>query len=125
MADDELKIYPGGQISFGGGGDLQDATSASFDVKNNSKLVHTLRLSPAGVQKGVLEATGTIDLVVSEDGPEREYVAKAMSGEKVSALYKFALLDVSFNGVIDGVSGELKTGEASTMKVTLVGKISL
>ena len=122
MSDGELKRFPGGSVQIGNG-DLQDAYEASFSLKRNVKLQHTLRASPAGKTIGNHECTGTIALYVPEEGPERDLIQMAIDGDDVAIRYKAPGQTAVFEGAIDAADLALKAGEATDLKINVIGRL--
>ncbi len=121
MSDDFIN-YPSGQIQIGAG-DLQDAIGGEFTIENNAKVQHTLRKNAAGYTIGTVEASGTIDSIFSEKGPEKEYVQMAAKGKPVAIRYKMPLISGNFTGVSKTCKVTLKTGDAIACNFSVVGKI--
>ncbi len=124
MADSELVDYPGGQVQLGNG-DLQHATGAKFAWKNNAKLQHTLRKNAAGITIGNHECTGGIETIIPAEGPEREFLQKAIRGERVQIRYKAPGLTAVFEGVIDAGDLDMATGEAVKLNINVLGSLSI
>jgi hypothetical protein len=124
MADQELVNYPGGQVQMGSG-DLQHATAARFSFDNGAKLQHTLRKNAAGYTIGVHEATGDVETIVPQDGPEREFLQKAIKGEPVQLRYKAPGLTATFEGIIKTGSIDMATGEAVKLNISIIGKLTI
>ena len=72
MADGEQKRYPQAFLAQGNG-DFVSCTNFSIKTTNNAKQIHTLREKGSGFTLGKTESTVSADLVVSEDGPERNF----------------------------------------------------
>jgi len=122
MAAEELLQYTNGQIQQGA--DLQSAVGADFTIENNAKLQHTLRRNAAGIIIGVVDVSGSIDIVVDETGLEKEWLQMVLGGRAVKLRYKLPLLTGNFDGFAKTAAVTLKTGEAVTVKISVVGKIA-
>ena len=120
MSETVLPYYPRGQISLGAG-DLTQVTDIKFDFKRNTKLKHTLKKSPSGKVLGVREVTGSFDVIVDEDGPEREYFARVDSGEEVNMRLKLPGVTKNFVGCLTDLSGELPLDDAVKLTVSFAG----
>jgi hypothetical protein len=120
---EEYVNYPSGQIQMGSG-DLQDAISGDFTIENNAKNVHTLRRNAAGYVIGVVDASGNLSVVVSENGPEKEYVQMVNAGRPVAMRYKMPLISGNFTGVAKTAKVAFKVGEAIQLDFSVIGKIT-
>jgi len=122
MADSELKRHPRGQIALGAG-ELQQATLGDFTFTNNAKLKHTLRKTPSGVVLGTRECSGTIEVNLDEDGPERDWIGLVESGESKNFRFKMPLLTRTIEGVCSSVNAKLPLDDAVTLTISFVGKL--
>lgn len=122
MADQELKRYPRGQIAIGNG-DLQQATLARFSFTNNGKLKHTLRKSPSGVVLGTRECTGSFELEIDEDGPEREVFDAIGEGTIQNFRFKMPTLTKTIEGIFTSVDVEEPLDDAVRFTVNFIGKL--
>lgn len=118
----EQKIYPRGQLAMENG-DLADAVNVKLDYTNNAKQVHTIRQKGAGVTMGVEEATLTFDLVVSEDGQERDWIKKAKAGSIEQCRMKVPGATLVVNGVVKQVGIELPLDDAIKQNIVFIGKL--
>ena len=122
MAAQELKRYPRGQIAIGNG-DLQQAVLARFTFTNNAKLKHTLRKTPSGFVLGTREATGSFDLEIDEDGPEREVFEAIRGGEIKNFRYKMPTITKTIEGIFVSVDVEEPLDDAVKFTVNWIGKL--
>lgn len=123
MADNEQLIYPRGRIALDSG-DLIDVTNVKLDLTNNSKQIHTLRRKGAGFTLGVEETTITFDVVVSEDGPERDYLAMIKQGQVKQVRIKVPTLTLTVEGTFKDLSFELPIDDAIKQSLTFIGKLT-
>lgn len=122
MPNTDLPKYPSGQISFGAG-KLAQATLARVDYSNGAALRHTLRFSPSGIVIGNREVGGALDIIISEDGLERDWITLAITGEVKQARFELPLQDVGILVVISRIEIEMRNGAEVTLRVSFVGKI--
>lgn len=117
MAD---KIYPRGRIAMDNG-DLIDVTNVKHDIKNNAKQVHTLRQKGSGVTLGLEETTVSFDAVVSEDGPERDYMKAIKKGTIKQLRIKIPGETITVIGVASSRSLELPIDDAIKYSIEFIG----
>jgi hypothetical protein len=115
------KIFPRGSIAMGTG-DLIDVTNIKVDHVNNAKQVHTIKQKGAGVTLGVEETTVSFDAVVSEDGPERDYLELLRAGTFKQIRIKIPGETISVNGVVSALSKELPLDAEIKFSITFIGK---
>jgi hypothetical protein len=119
---DEQKLFPRGQIALGNG-DLIDVTNIKMSLTTNMKLVHTIRQRNAGFTQGNYETTITLDMVVSEDGPERDYVKDIRKGTVRQLRIKIPGVTFTVNGAFASLDLEVPTDGEITMSLTFMGKL--
>ena len=121
MATEPQKIYPRGFIAMDSG-DLIDVTNVKHDIVNNAKQVHTIRQTGAGVTLGVEETTISFDAVVSEDGPERDYLRFLKRGTLKQIRIKIPGETISINGIFTTRGMELPLDSEIKFSLTFIGK---
>lgn len=121
MATEPQKIYPRGFIAMDSG-DLIDVTNVKHDITNNAKQVHTIRQKGAGVTLGVEETTISFDAVVSEDGPERDYLRFLKTGTIKQIRIKIPGETISVNGIFSTRGMELPLDAEIKFSLTFIGK---
>lgn len=117
----EQKLFPRGQVAMDTG-DLADAVNVKIDTTNNAKQVHTIRQKGAGVTLGVEETTVTLDLLISEDGPERNWIKLLKNGTIKQLRIKVPGETYTVNGVVKQVGIELPIDDAIKQNVVFIGK---
>lgn len=117
---DEQKIYPRGRIALESG-DLIDVTNVKIDHTNNAKQVHTIRQKGAGITMGVEETTVSYDIVVSEDGLERDYINFVKRGRIKQLRMKVPGETITVNGVFQSQSYELPLDDSIKLSMTFIG----
>lgn len=122
MANDELKLYPTGQIGFGAG-NLKEATLGRWSFTNGANLRHSLAKTPAGFTLGNYEVTGTIEFEVSETGLERSVIDDVNAGVRRQFRFKDAVDTYEITGVINQVDWEASRGEAIRVTANFIGKL--
>ena len=122
MADQELLNFPRGQIAIGNG-DLQQAASASFTTTNNGKLVHTLRRSPAGVVLGTREGSGSIEMVVDENGLELEVFDRINNGSILNFRFKIPQSTKVIEGILTNADVSLPVDDVVGVTLAFVGRL--
>lgn len=123
MADTEQLIYPRGRIALDSG-DLIDVTNVKLDTTNNAKQVHTLRRKGAGVTLGTHETTISFDVVVSEEGLERDYLSMVKRGTIKQLRIKVPGETINAEGVFKDLSFELPLDDAIKQSLTFIGKLT-
>jgi hypothetical protein len=121
---DLLPYYPKGRIALGNG-DLYDVENVKITIKNGAKLKHTLRRSPSGVVKGVLESELNFEGIVSEAGYERDYIGKILNGTVTQLRIKVPGETITFTGVPTERSQELPLDDAIKFTVNWIGAVSV
>lgn len=116
----EQKIYPRGQVAIGNG-DLIGATNIKVSTTNNAKQVHTIRRKGSGITFGVEETTITLDLVVSEDGEDRDWLLDLKKGNIKQLRVKVPGRTMTVNGAIKQDDLELPLDDAIKQTITFVG----
>jgi|ERR1044071_2362548 hypothetical protein len=120
-ANDDFKQYPRGYIAMDNG-DLLDVTDVKIRQKRANKIKHTIRVEGAGKVKGPEETELSFDAIVSEDGPERDYLTLLKNGKIKVIRYKIAGETASIKGTVDERSLELPLEDAVKYSITFSGK---
>ena len=118
----EQKLYPRGRIAMDSG-DLIDVTNVKFGTTNNAKQVHTIRQKGAGVTMGTEESTVSFDIVVSEDGLERDYVQLVKKGTIKQLRLKIPGATLTYNGVYRKFDGELPLDDTIKLSLEFIGHL--
>lgn len=119
----EQLLYPRGRIALSNG-DLVDCTNVKIEQTNNSKQVHTLAKKGAGITQGNEETTVSFDLVVSENGPERDWLSFLKKGLIKQVRLKLPGLTITVNGVVKQLSTDMPLDDAIKQSVTFIGHTS-
>lgn len=117
---DEQKLYPRGRIALDNG-DLMDVTNIKFDHTNNAKQVHTIRKKGAGITMGVEESTVSFDIVVSEDGLERNYINMVKRGRIKQVRIKVPGETMTINGVFKDQSYDIPLDDSIKLTMNFIG----
>lgn len=120
MSGEPLKKFPKGYMAMGNG-DLMDVTNIKTSDTNGAKVVHTIRRNGAGVTTGVRETSVSFDAVVSESGPERDYIGMLTRGEIKQVRIKVPGETITINGVFSQLDRELPLDSEIKYSLTLVG----
>lgn len=123
MADSNLPLFVKGQVSIGSG-QLQFSTTAKFSATNGAKLKHSMRRSPSGVVMGHNEITGSIELDVSADGPERDWWLMLSKGQLKQALFEAPKDDVALNIVVTGIDRDHPSDDAIHQTVNFIASLA-
>lgn len=123
MADSELKLYPRGQLSFGPG-DMAQVTSVRMSFTNSGKLKHTLKKSPSGKVLGNKEVSGSFDMEIDEDGPEREVFDRIRTGSDVNLRLKIPKVTKNIVVFLTSVDLDIPLDDAVKFTVNYLGKMS-
>jgi len=118
MAD--VLTYPRGQIALGAG-DLIDVINIKYDHSNGMKQIHTIRRKGAGVSPGVEETTVAFDMVISEEGAERDYFKLIKKGTISQLRLKIPGETITVNGAFSKRSIEMPLDDAIKKNVEFVG----
>ena len=121
MAAEQL-LYPRGRIATDSG-DLFDVTNVKIDLTNNAKQIHTIRQKGAGFTLGNEECTVSFDLVVSENGQERDWVGKLKKGTVTQLRLKVPGQTFTCNGAVKQVGIEMPLDDAIKQSVSFIGKM--
>ena len=116
------KLYPRGQVAHQSG-DLMDAINIKVTTTNNAKQIHTIRQRGAGVTIGNEETTVTMDLLISENGIERDWLKKLKTGKIEQVRIKVPGETITVNGVIKQSDLELPLDDAIKQSVTFIGHV--
>ena len=120
---DAYKFFPRGQVGIGAG-DLKQCENAKFDFKRNAKQKSTLAKPQAGYVFGNPEFTGSFDIIIDQDGPERDWIQKVKDGDLIQARFKAPTLTTGATILLDGVSCEFPVDDAIKYTVTFIGKMN-
>ena len=120
MSAEPQKLFPRGFIAMGNG-DLIQVTTVKIDTSNGAKQVHTIRQKGAGFTTGVEETTVSFDAVVSEDGPERDYLKMLKRGLIKQLRIKIPGETLSITGVVSTRSLELPLDAEIKYSITFIG----
>src|SRR4051812_22190387 len=122
MAAAEQKRYPQAFLAQGNG-DFMSCTNFSIKTTTNAKQIHTLREKGSGFTLGRTETTISADMVVSEDGPERNFYRDLLQGKPIQIRAKIPGGDVvTVNGVYSSVDLDAPLDDAVKISLSLVGK---
>jgi len=116
----EQLLYPRGRIALANG-DLVDCTNVKIDHTNNAKQVHTIAKKGAGITQGNEETTVSFDLVVSENGPERDWIAYLKRGLIKQIRLKLPGLTITVNGMVKQSSIDMPLDDAIKQSITFIG----
>lgn len=120
---EELKAHPRGQVHLNGT-QLMQATMGRFTAKNNAQLKHTLARSPNAIVTGNIEADGSIEIDVPEEGTEFDYIRLVTTGKKVSFQFEIPDQNVTVEGMFTSIEGELPLNDAVKFTLAWIGKVS-
>jgi hypothetical protein len=105
-----------------GNGDFVSAQSFTVNTTNNAKQVHTLREKGSGYTLGTEETNISVEMVVSDAGPEREFYRQLKEGEAVQLRIKIPGGDVFiFDGVYTGIDLDAALDDATKLSLKFVG----
>lgn len=119
--DDILRSYPTGQFALGKG-ELVQITSFEWDFTNNAKAVATLREKMSGVTTGSQPVTGSFEIVVPAEGPERDYFQLVESGSPQQGTVKIPGVTKALRLVISKIRGSITIEDGVKMTAEYVGK---
>ena len=115
-------LYPRGAIAMGNG-DLIDVTDVKIDTTNNAKQVHTIRQKGAGITLGTQETTISFNAVVSDEGPEADWLKLVKKGTIKQLRIKTPGETDTCNGVFQSTGKELPLDDAIKIALTFIGHL--
>lgn len=121
MAAEQL-LYPRGRIAMDNG-DLADVTNVKIDLTNNAKQIHTIRQKGAGYTLGTEECTVSFDLVISENGQERDWIGTCKKGTTKQVRLKVPGETFTVNGTVKQVGIEMPLDDAIKQSISFIGKM--
>ncbi len=119
----EQLLYPRGRIAMSTG-DLVDCTNVKIELTNNAKQIHTIAQKGAGITQGNQETSVTFDMVVSENGPERDFLGYLKQGLIKQLRLKLPGLTMTVNGMVKQISTELPLDDAIKQTITFIGRMT-
>jgi hypothetical protein len=114
------EFYPRGRLAVGPG-DLADVTNVKLDSTNNAKQVHTMKKKGAGITLGVEEHTLSFDLVVGENGEERDWYEQMKKGTIKQARVKVPGRTITIEGTVKTIGLELPLDDAIKQSIQVIG----
>jgi hypothetical protein len=104
-----------------GSGDLAKITNVKLDSTNNAKQVHTIKKKGAGITLGVEEHTLSFDIVVGEEGEERDWYEMLKRGQIKEARIKVPGRTITIEGAVKTIGLELPLDDTIKQSVQVVG----
>jgi hypothetical protein len=117
---DEQEFYPRGRLATGAG-DLLNITNVKLDSSNGAKQIHTIRRKGAGITLGVEEHKLSFDLVVGEQGEERDWYEQMKQGRIKQCRIKVPGRTITINGTVSAIGLELPLDDAIKQAISVVG----
>lgn len=125
MADTEQRFFPVGRIALDNG-DLIDAQKFNVTWTNNAKQQHTLRKRGAGFTEGVVETTVSFDVLISQDGLERDYITMAKNKLIKQLRMKFpGSLTIDVEGIFKDLTFDAPLDDATKVTCTFIGNMEV
>jgi hypothetical protein len=123
MADTDFVQFPSGSIALLNG-DLMDVTDFKIGTKKNNKMQATLR-RPRGAGKihGTEETTVTFTAVISETGPERDWLTYIQNNKILRLRYKVPGETATVTGSADARDLEGALDAAVKYSITFTGRL--
>src|SRR3954471_18049568 len=121
MAAEQL-LFPRGRIAMDSG-DLADVTNVKIDLTNNAKQIHTIKQKGAGYTLGTEETTVSFDLVVFENGQERDWIGTCKKGTTKQVRLKLPGMTITINGTVKQVGIEMPLDDAIKQSISFIGKM--
>lgn len=118
LPTEELIRFTPGQVAVGGG-KMRDATMADFEYVNNAKIIHVM--GGEGVVVGTKQASGNLKVLVSEQGPERDFFAMISKGSNQKLQYEIPTLNIEIEGVFNKLNGSIQVGTEVELSLSWVG----
>jgi hypothetical protein len=120
---DEYQQFPRGTVGFGSG-NLSTCTDAVVKIANNAKDVHVLQqLEAIGFVMGRVAVSGTFNLVIGEDGLERDVIEMVRKGKRKNFRFKDPSGATEIKGVLTECSKEYKLEDAISVPCSFIGKM--
>lgn len=117
------EFFPRGRLALGTG-DLTKITNVKLDTNNNAKQIHTIRIKGAGITLGVEESALSFDLVVGEEGEERDWYELVKKGTIKQLRVKIPGRTITIEGAVKTVGLELPLDDAIKQTIAAVGHMS-
>lgn len=114
------EFFPRGRLALGSG-DLMKITNVKLDSTNNAKQVHTIRIKGAGITLGTEEHTLSFDMVVGEDGEERDWYKMLKAGQIKQARIKVPGRTITIEGTSKTIGLELPLDAEIKQTVQFIG----
>ncbi len=120
---DDLPNFEKGRMVMNTG-DLMDVTDFDFEFKDDGKVLHTLRASPAGFVQGNIEASGSFNFLCHPDGPEFDWIKTIAKNVVKQLRFKFSGLTIAIIVKMNSLKITAKTDDAIQGTISWVGMMS-
>ncbi len=114
------EFFPRGRLATGAG-ELVDVTNVKLDSTNNAKQIHTMKRKGAGITLGTEEHTLSFDLVVGEEGEERDWYEQMKRGQIKQCRIKVPGRTITIEGTVKTIGLELPLDDAIKQSIQVIG----
>lgn len=115
-----IERYPDGYIAMGAS-DLVTATDIELSMKNDAKLVPTLRNKKGGIKLGNEETTVSFTSVVGEFGEEADWFKAVKKGTIKQIRVKIPGRTITVNGSFQQIDVSISGTEPISEKLSFIG----
>ena len=119
--NDDLKVFTKAAVALGNG-DLMDVTDAKIEQSRDVKLVHTMRVTAAGIFIGHEGTTFSCNAVCPTTGPERDYYQMLRTGRIKTVRVKIPGETFAIVGAVSKRVLELPEDAPIKYSIDFVGK---
>lgn len=105
------------------GSRARSATMASFQIVTGAKVKHTLAVQANGIVYGNAEAKVTIEVDISDEGPERDWISDLLSHKIRNVVFEIPKVGITFQVGVDSIDGKMPLDDAVNLTINCVGKV--
>ncbi len=117
------EFFPRGRLATKSG-ELVKITNVKLDSTNNAKQIHTMKTKGAGVTLGVEEHTLSFDLVVGEEGEERDWYEQMKKGSINQVRVKVPGRTITIEGTVKTIGLELPLDDSIKQSIQIIGAMT-
>lgn len=108
-----------------GNSDLMDVYNVDIEVKDDSKLVHSIRKSPAGYVQGTFECSGSFDTLIHPGGPEADWIKSVQTRSTNQYRFKASGVTITIDAKNNSVKAKQAVDGATEFNISFVGNVTL
>jgi hypothetical protein len=122
LPDEDMLTHSRGQVVIAGSRVIQ-CVMARCSIKKGAKVKHTLNRQGNAIVYGNAEVSGTIELDLTDEGPERDWIGELLSQKKYNTHYEIPLYNIHFQIGLDTADVEMPLDDAIKLTLNFVGAI--